>query len=95
MPSGQVHIGIWLMTSQIALDAHVPGHGSTHFLLKQALSLGQSVFSIHSGRQPVYGFPWYSGKQAHTPSLQIAFAPHGDGLHLSFGGGTGSCCGIG
>lgn len=39
----------------------------------------------HSGLHPVYGSPMYSGRQVQDPtpfrSLQIAFAPHGDGLH--------------
>ena len=52
IPAGQLHIGTWLMTSQMAFRAHVPGHGSTHLLLRQALSLGQSEFRTHSGRQP-------------------------------------------
>lgn len=33
----------------------------------------------------MYGSPMYSGRQVQDPtpflSLQIAFAPHGDGLH--------------
>lgn len=37
----------------MAFDAHVPGHGSTHLLLKQALSRAQSEFNTHSGRHRV------------------------------------------
>lgn len=48
--SGQTHIGMWFITSQFAFTPHVPGHGSLHLLPTQALSLGQSVFSTHSGR---------------------------------------------
>jgi len=54
----------------------------------------QSEFVTHSGLQPVYGSPKYSGKQEHEPaplrSLHIAFAPHGDGLHGIFGPSTGT-----
>lgn len=56
----------------------------------QALFLGHSSFNIHSGLQPVYGSPWYSGKQVQMPSLQIAFEPHGDGKHGSVFGIIGS-----
>lgn len=60
----------------------------------QALSLGQSEFVTHSGRQLVYGSPKYSGKHMQEPaplrSLQIALAPHGDGLHGFLGSSTGS-----
>lgn len=49
-----------------------------------ALFDGQSVFRTHSGRQPSYGFPIYSGRQIHAPapfcSRHWAFAPHGEGL---------------
>ena len=79
-----MHDGAWLATWHSAFRPHVPGHGSLHLLLTQARSLGQSVFSTHSGRQPVYGSPKYSGKHTHEPaplrSLQTAFAPQGDGL---------------
>lgn len=53
IPSGQRHIGIWLMTSHRAFWAHVPGHGLTHLLLRQAFSLEQSELRTHSGRHPV------------------------------------------
>lgn len=48
--SGQTHVGIWFITSQLAFTPHVPGQGSLHLLPIQALSLGQSAFSTHSGR---------------------------------------------
>jgi len=54
-----------------------------------ALIMGQSVFKIHSGRQPEYGSPWYSLKHEQIPLLHNAFDPHGDGLHGS------SYCGLG
>lgn len=64
---------------------HTPGHGSLHLLFVHAFDLSHSEFWTHSGRQPVYGSPKYSGKQEHEPilfcSLQMAFAPHGEGLH--------------
>jgi len=45
----------------------------------------QSEFITHSGLQPSYGFPLYSGKQLHEPaplySLHIAFIPQGEGMH--------------
>lgn len=44
---------------------------------------------MHSGLQPAYGSPKYSGRHAQEPapflSLQTAFAPHGDGLQGSLG----------
>lgn len=49
----------------------------------QALLDAQSVFTTHSGRQPSYGLPICSGRQLQEPapfcSLQIAFAPQGEG----------------
>lgn len=83
MPCGQLHMGTWLITSQIAFKLQVPEQGSMHLFLEQALSRGQSELSTHSGLQPTYGSPWCSSIQVHNPSLQIAFVPHGDGLHLS------------
>lgn len=60
----------------------------------QALFEGQSEFSTHSGRQPSYGLPMYSGKQTQAPaplfSLQIAFDPHGDGSQGERRSGTGA-----
>lgn len=60
-------------------------------LLTQALLRSQSELVTHSGLHPVYGSPKYSGKQTQDPapfrSLQIAFAPHGDGIQ----GVSGRC----
>lgn len=67
----------------MAFCPHVPGQGSTHLFLIHALFLGQSVFNTHSGRHPVYGSPWYSLKQVHTPLLHWAFGPQGVGLQGS------------
>lgn len=50
-------MGMWLITSQTALTAHVPLQGSIHLFWAQALSFGQSELKTHSGRQPTYGSP--------------------------------------
>lgn len=67
----------------MAFWEHVPGHGSEHLFPIHALFDGQSVLTVHSGLQSSYGFPKYSGKQVQDPapfcSLQIAFAPQGEG----------------
>jgi hypothetical protein len=82
------------LTRHSALRPHVPGHGSLHLLFVHALSREQSVLSTHSGRQPVYGSPKYSGKQEQDPaplrSLHIAFAPHGEGLQGCLGPSVGT-----
>jgi hypothetical protein len=72
-------MGMWLTTSHLAFWPQVPGHGSTHFCLTHALSLGQSELITHSGLQPTYGSPWYSGRHEHIPSRHCALGPHGDG----------------
>lgn len=68
--------------------------GSLHLLLTHAFALSQSEFKMHSGLQPEYGSPKYSGKHAQDPapfrSLQKAFAPQGEGLHGSLGVSTGN-----
>jgi hypothetical protein len=56
-PSGHVHTGMWLMTAQMASDPHTPGHGSKHLFLRHASFLEQSELVVHSGRQPMNGFP--------------------------------------
>jgi len=49
-PVGQLQIGEWLTTLQVALGAHGPEiHGSTHFIPMQALSSGHSEDVAHSG----------------------------------------------
>jgi hypothetical protein len=45
-------MGIWFITEHSAFCPQVPGQGSTHLFLMQALSLGQSELSTHSGLQP-------------------------------------------
>ena len=57
VPVGQVHVGMWLITSQVAAWPHVPGQGSTHRWLLHALLRGQSEFIVHSGLQLEYGSP--------------------------------------
>ena len=83
IPLGQLHMGTWLYTKHSALTPHVPGQGSTHLFLKQALFWGQSVFSTHSGRQPTYGSPWYSDRHVQIPLSQRALGPQGDGVQGS------------
>lgn len=68
------------MTLHSAFVPQVPGHGSVHLCLTQALSLGQSLFKTHSGLHPMYGSPVYSGVQTHLSSKQIAFGPQ---LHVT------------
>lgn len=86
-PSGHEHVGIWLMTSHRAFTPQVPGQGSLHLFLIQALSLWHSELKTHSGLQDSYGFPIYSGKHEQIPLSHWAFGPHGEGLHGSTGGG--------
>lgn len=92
-PGRHAHEGEWLIILHSAYAPHIPGHGSRHLLFMQALSLGHSLFNTHSGLHPVYGSPVYSGIHEQDPalflSLQIAFAPHGDGLQGSFGTSAG------
>lgn len=91
-PVKQEQVGEWFTVLHSALIPQVPGQGSLHLLFEQALLRSQSELETHSGRQPVYGSPKYSGKQVQEPtpflSLQIALAPHGEGLH-GLGGGSG------
>lgn len=65
-----------------------PGHGSIHLSLTQALSLEQSVFIEHSGRQ-FGGLPIYWGKHEHDgefPMLRhCENGPQGDGRQESDG----------
>jgi len=51
-PGRHVHVGTWVTTWQSAEGPHVPGQGSSHLFLTQALFEGQSVLITHSGRQP-------------------------------------------
>jgi len=62
-------------------------------LFKHALLRSQSELITHSGLQPVYGSPKYSGRHTQEPaplrSLHTALAPHGDGLHGFLGPSVG------
>lgn len=63
----------------------MPGQGSRHLLFWHAFERSQSSLVTHSGLQPVYGSPKYSGRHTQEPapffSLHTALGPHGDGLH--------------
>lgn len=61
-PSGHVHIGVWFITLQTALEPHEPGQGSLHISLMQAKLLGHSELTEHSGLQ-FGGLPKKFGKQ--------------------------------
>lgn len=52
MPSGQLHMGVWFITTHSAFCPQTPVQGSKHLLRLQALSRGQSGFWTHSGRHP-------------------------------------------
>lgn len=94
-PGKQSHRGKWLTVWQMAFVPQVPGQGSRHLFLTQALFDGQSEFKTHSGRQPSYGLPKWSSMQVHEPapfcSRQTAFAPQGDGMHGLICSTTISC----
>lgn len=53
---GQLQIGLWLTTWHLAVTPQDPGHGSLHLRFTQASFNGQSLLTIHSGRQ-AGGFP--------------------------------------
>lgn len=82
--TGQLQIGLWLTTWQIALIPHDPIHGLLHFWFMQASVGPQSVLTTHSGLQ-VGGIPTKPKIQVHTAcsftSLHWLFGPQGDGLH--------------
>lgn len=88
--SGQVQIGLWFTTWHWAFSPQVPGQGSMHFWLTQALFRGHSKLDTHSGLQEG-GAPIKPGTQEHTAcplmSLHWLFDPQGDGLHGFDGGG--------
>lgn len=66
----------------------MPGQGSIHLDLTQALFLGHSLLSTHSGLQPLYGSPRYSGLHVHIPLLHKALEPQGEGLQGSVSTGA-------
>lgn len=83
-PGLQLQTGMWLITRQLALVAHIPKQGSPHFSLMQARLLGQSELTRHCGRH-IGGVPRYPGWQEQTaipsPTLQELYGPHGLGQH--------------
>uniref|UniRef100_A0A1A9VW36 Uncharacterized protein n=1 Tax=Glossina austeni TaxID=7395 RepID=A0A1A9VW36_GLOAU len=79
---GQLHIGLWLITSHLASIPQVPAHGLAHLNLWQALVWEHSALTVHSGLQ-LGGVPIKASKQEHTAKLfasrHLLFGPHGDG----------------
>uniref|UniRef100_A0A1A9ZCR1 Uncharacterized protein n=1 Tax=Glossina pallidipes TaxID=7398 RepID=A0A1A9ZCR1_GLOPL len=79
---GQLHIGLWLITSHLASIPHVPAHGLAHLNLWHALVWVHSALTVHSGLQ-LGGVPIKASKQEHTAKLfasrHLLFGPHGDG----------------
>lgn len=61
-PTGQVHLGVWLITRHSASSPQEPTHGSLHLLLMHARCSAHSLLLIHSGRQ-LGGEPIKSCKQ--------------------------------
>lgn len=82
-----MHVGVWLITLQIAENPHDPGQGSMHFPRMQALFEVHSELIEHSGLQ-LGGAPINVCKQEHdaTPLvfLHCEFGPHGEGTQGSF-----------
>lgn len=68
-PSKQEQEGMWFTVTHCVFSPQVPGQGSKHLFLIHALSWEQSMLITHSGLHPLYGSPWYSGKQLQTPLL--------------------------
>lgn len=83
-PSGQVQIGIWFTTAQLAPTPHEPGQGSEHFVRIQARWLGHSECIVHSGLQ-LGGVPINVDRQEQDGFPLILrhseYGPQGDGRH--------------
>lgn len=81
--TGQLHIGLWFITTHSADIPQAPMHGSIHFWLLQALLRAQSELTMHSDLQEG-GVPLKPVMHVHTATpfivLQWLFGPHGDGL---------------
>lgn len=81
--TGQLQIGLWFWTRQMAPWPHRFRHGSWHFWLMQANRVSHSELIVHSGLQ-FGGDPINSLRQVQTawPFLSIhwLFGPHGDKL---------------
>lgn len=56
-PSRHEHVGKWFRTKHSAFGAQLLGHGFWHLFWTQFKFNAQSLFVVHSGRQPVYGSP--------------------------------------
>lgn len=82
-PWGHLQMGLWLTTEHSALTPQLPGQGSLHFWLTQALESSQSELTTHSGRQ-VGGLPMKPSIHLQTAipftSWQWLFGPQGDGV---------------
>lgn len=85
---GQLQMGLWLTTWQVALTPHVPGQGSMHFWFRQARLRAHSEFVMHSGLHEG-GVPKYPGTQEHTAcpftSRHWLLGPQGLGTHWFLG----------
>lgn len=64
-PDGQLQMGLWFMTSHLALTPQAPEQGLAHLNLWHARFDGHSELTTHSGLQ-FGGEPVYSGRQEHT-----------------------------
>ena len=89
--TGQLQIGLWFTTSQLAPTPQLPGQGSIHFWLLHARLWRQSVLTTHSGLQ-VGGLPKYPLIHEQTPwpfiSRHSLLGPQGDGLQGFVSGGA-------
>lgn len=87
----QLQIGLWLKTSHLAFNPHVPWQGSIHFWFTQACVIAHSLLVVHSGRH-CGGVPIKPCKHEQTEwpliSLHWLLGPQGEGLH-----GCSSRCG--
>ena len=88
-PLRQEQIGLWFMTKQFEFWPQGFGQRSAHLWLTQAILVGHSELTTHSGRQDG-GLPEKFGRHEHTAcsetTLHWLFGPQGDGLHTSLGG---------
>lgn len=78
-----------------ALGAHVPGHGSLHFILIHVRWYEHSLLLTHSGRQ-FGGEPMKLGAHEHDGEFPLTwhweFGPQGDGKHGFCTGSGGTTC---
>lgn len=92
MPRGQLQIGLWLTTLQLAPTPQAPAQASMHFCATQAWEAEQSASTSHSGRQPsgLDGLPTVPRSQVQEAwpepvTEQRARGPHGLGWQGSRG----------